>query len=107
MTTTAKELLFRDLPDWLQDRLRELSREGFIYIGRTGAGLTHALRKECMNQGTIKAIDKTMEYHGLEDKLIVELIATEGPRWVSYARILEYCTTGVYQVLKHEGDQKV
>lgn len=31
-------LMFRDLPVWLQDVLRELSRGGFIYIGRTGAG---------------------------------------------------------------------
>jgi len=99
MSEPAKELLFRQLPEWIQDLLRTISREGYIYIGRTGAGLTHAFRKECMKQGTIKAIDKTMEYHSLEDKILVELIATEGPRWVSYARIQEYCTTGVYQSL--------
>jgi len=103
MTSSADEMLFRQLPEWIQDLLRTLSREGYIYIGRTGAGLTHAFRKECMKQGTIKAIDKTMEYHGLEDKILVELIATEGPRWVGYARILEYCTTGVYQSLIQRG----
>ena len=31
-------LMFKDLPVWLQDVLRSLSREGFIYIGRTGPG---------------------------------------------------------------------
>jgi len=102
MKEDPKALMFRDLPDWLQDILRRLSSDGYIYIGRTGAGLTHAFRKECMNQGTIKAIDKTMEYHGLEDKILVELIATEGPRWVPYARIQEYCTTGIYQILRQK-----
>jgi len=102
MSEPAKELMFRDLPDWLQDILRLLSRDGYIYVGRTGVGLTHAFRKECMNQGTIKAIDKTMEYHSLEDKILVELIATEGPRWVSYARIQEYCTTGTYEILRQK-----
>jgi len=100
MSEPAKELMFRDLPEWLQDRLRDLSREGYIYVGRTGVGLTHAFRKECMNQGTIKAIDKHMEYHGVESKILIELIATEGPRWVGYARILEYCTTGLYETLR-------
>jgi len=96
-------LMFRDLPDWIQDILRDLSREGYVYIGRTGAGLTYDFRKACMKEGTIKAIDRTMEYHGIEDKILVELIATEGPRWVSYTRILEYCTTGVYEVLRQKG----
>ena len=31
-------LMYKDLPVWLQDVLRSLSREGFIYIGRTGPG---------------------------------------------------------------------
>jgi len=100
MTSPAKKMLFRDLPEWIQDILRQLSSDGYIYIGRTGVGLSYAFRKECMNQGTIKAIDKTMEYHDLEDKLLVELIATEGPRWVPYARILEYCSSSLYEVLR-------
>jgi len=100
MTEPAKELMFRDLPDWLQDRLRDLSRAGFIYVGRTGCGLTHLFRRECMNQGTIKAIDKHMEYHDLEDKILTEMIATEGPRWVPYLRIREYCTTSLYETLR-------
>jgi len=91
MRKDPKTMMFRDIPDWLQDILRQLSRDGYIYIGRTGPGLTYDFRKACMKLGTIKAIDQTMEYHSLEDKILVELIATEGPRWVSYARILEYC----------------
>ena len=93
-------LMFKDLPVWLQDVLRSLSREGFIYIGRTGPGLTWPFRRETMKQGTIKAINQHMEYFGIEEKLLVELIAVEGPRWVSYKRILEYCTSGVYQILR-------
>jgi len=102
MREDNKALMFRDLPEWIQDTLRTLSREGYIYIGRTGPGLTYDFRKACMKEGTIKAIDRTMEYHGIEDKILVELIATEGPRWVSYARILEHCTTGLYATLRHQ-----
>jgi len=97
-----KALMFRDLPDWLQDALRRLSSDGYIYIGRTGAGLTYDFRRACMKAGTIKAIDETMEYHSLEDKILVELVATEGPRWVPYLRIQEYCTTGIYQILRQK-----
>ena len=49
-------MLFRELPDWIQDKLRTLSREGYVYIGRTGAGLTHDFRRLCMKEGTVKAI---------------------------------------------------
>jgi len=98
----SKALMFRDLPDWLQDILRLLSRDGYIYIGRTGVGLTYDFRHACMKLGTIKAIDQTMEYHNLEEKILVELIATEGPRWVGYARVLEYYTTGLYEILRQK-----
>jgi len=102
MKKDPKVLMFRDLPDWIQDIVRRLSSDGYVYIGRTGAGLTYDFRRECMKRGTLKAIDETMEYHDLEDKLIVDLIATEGPRWVPYLRILEYCTTGAYDILRQK-----
>jgi len=102
MTTDKAEKMFRDLPTWIQDILRGLSRDGYIYIGRTGCGLTYDFRKACMKEGTIKAIDRTLAYHDLENKILVELIATEGPRWVPYLRILEYCTTGTYEVLRQK-----
>jgi len=102
MTADKAEKMFRDLPEWIQRMLRELSRDGYIYIGRTGCGLTYDFRKACMKEGTIKAIDRTLEYHGLEEKILVELIATEGPRWVPYARIQEYCTTGTYEILRQK-----
>jgi len=102
MKEGPRSLMFRDLPNWIQDLLRNLSREGYIYVGHSGVGLSHDFRRTCMKLGTLKAIDQTMEYHSLEDKLIVDLIATEGPRWVSYARILEYCTTGTYEILRQK-----
>jgi len=104
MTMGKAEKMFRDLPEWIQQLLRELSREGYIYIGRTGCGLTYDFRKTCMKEGTIKAIDRTLAYHGLEHKILVELIATEGPRWVPYLRILEFCTAGEYEVLRQRED---
>ena len=55
-----------------------------------------------MKKGTIKAINEHMEYMDIQEKLIVELIAVEGPRWVSYKRILEECTKGVYQILRQK-----
>ena len=92
-------LMFRDLPTWIQDILRDLSREGFIYIGRTGPGLTYDFRKACMKVGTYKAIDEYMQYRSIEEKVLIELIATEGPRWVPYTRIKEFCETGTISVL--------
>ena len=99
MKKDADALMFRQLPEWIQDVLRDLSREGYLYIGRTGAGLSYDFRRACMKSGTFKAIDKYMEYRSIENKVLIELVATEGPRWVPYTRILEYCTTGVYKVL--------
>ena len=99
MKEDPNALKLRDLPEWLMDILRHLSRDGYIYIGRTGAGLTWDFRRACMKTGTIKAIDKTMEYHSLEDKILVELIATEGPRWVSYQRIREFCTSAPFNII--------
>ena len=93
-------MMFRELPEWIQEKLRLLSRDGFLYIGRTGCGLSHAFRRECMNLGTLKALAKHMEYHDLEDRLLVEMIATEGPRWVSYVRLQEYCSAGLYETLR-------
>jgi hypothetical protein len=69
--------------------LRQLSRDGFIYIGRSGVGLTYTFRKECDRQGTIAAIEKTASFHQIADRFLLELIATEGPRWVGYDRITE------------------
>lgn len=109
---TEKErvyVLFREAPEWIQQVLRDLSREGYIYIGRTGVGLSHAFRKgpektrtllssiplvlddgpltECMKQGTLKAIESTAQYHDLAYKLLLEQIAILGPRYVAYEDI--------------------
>ena len=103
MKKNSDALMFRQLPEWIQDVLRDLSREGYLYIGRTGAGLSYDFRRACMKSGTFKAIDKYMEYRSIEDKVLIELIATEGPRWVSYQRIKQFCQTGVYQILRQKG----
>lgn len=81
--------MFRDLPRYLEEMLRQLSRDGYIYIGRTGAGLTYTFRKECDRAGTIAAIETQAKFHSVADRCLLELIATEGPRWVGYDRILE------------------
>lgn len=83
-------MMFAELPEWIRLLLRDLSREGYIYIGRTGVGLAYDFRRACMKLGTIKAIDKTMTYHELEDKALMEKIAIEGPKWVPYERIQEF-----------------
>jgi len=104
-------MLFAELPLWVQDVLRDLSREGYLYIGRTGTGLSHAFRREpdapsplvasmwcfmdegslteCMKQGTIRAIEETAQYHDLAYKLLLEQIAILGPKWVAYEKIAE------------------
>jgi len=102
-------LLFAEVPYWIQDVLRDLSRDGYIYIGRSGVGLSHAFRKgaaglssfrslsfplgpaaplrECMKQGTLKAIEKTAQYHELAYRLLLEQIAILGPKYVAYEDI--------------------
>lgn len=106
-------MLFREAPEWIQQVLRQLSRDGYIYIGRTGVGLSYAFRKgpdmffnivslfsqtvdegsltECYRLGTIKAIETTAKFKDLGERLLLELIATEGPKWVAYERIIEVC----------------
>jgi len=106
--------MFHELPEWIQQMLRALSREGYIYIGRTGPGLSYAFRKgpeaclcgilslnpsaddgpltECMKIGTIKAIEQLAQYHDLEYRLLLEQIAILGPKWVSYEDLQEFLT---------------
>ena len=43
MKEDPKALKLRDLPEWLMNMLRHLSRDGYIYIGRTGEGGIAAL----------------------------------------------------------------
>jgi len=105
------EMLFREAPEWIQQVLRQLSREGYIYIGRTGVGLSYAFRKgldrlkgspfspsdplnesplkECYKLGTIKAIESTAGLHDLGYRILLEMIATEGPKWVPYERLVD------------------
>jgi hypothetical protein len=86
---TECELRFNDVPEAGRELLRDLSRGGYIYIGRSGVGLTNRFRKLCYEVGTLKAVDETAEFHDLPSKVLLEVIATEGPRWVPYTRINE------------------
>ena len=95
--------MFAEVPEWIQQVLRQLSREGYIYIGRTGVGLSYAFRKECYKLGTIKAIEETAQYHDLGYRILLELIATEGPKYVAYDRILSVMTEQpILRALKEE-----
>jgi hypothetical protein len=82
-------VMFCDVDDRLQVLLRDLSRDGFLYLGRTGSGLTYNFRRACYLKGTIKAIEETAEFHDQPSRLLLELVAVEGPKWVSYERIQE------------------
>jgi hypothetical protein len=88
-----KAMMFSDVVEYGRDLLRDLSRGGFIYIGRTGVGLTNKFRKLCYEEGTLKAIESTAEFHDLASKIVLEIVATEGPRWVPYTRINEVLLT--------------
>jgi hypothetical protein len=91
--------MFCDLDDRLQVLLRDLSRDGFLYLGRTGAGLTYNFRRACYLKGTIKAIEETAEFHDDPCRLILELVAVEGPKWVSYERIQERALPVIKEVV--------
>jgi hypothetical protein len=90
--------MFRVLHPEIQTTLRNLSKDGFIYIGREGIGLSYVFRKEVMRLGTIKAI----EQHGVnlapEEIRLLELTAIEGPRWLCYQRVIQ----ALWNVQKHE-----
>jgi hypothetical protein len=81
--------MFRVLHPEIQTTLRNLSRDGFIYIGREGIGLSYAFRKEVMRIGTIKAIEQHGRNLGPEEIRLLELTAIEGPRWLCYQRVIE------------------
>jgi hypothetical protein len=79
--------MFRECTEEVQRHLIELSCKGFIYIGRTGAGLTNDFRKSTFQHGTIKAIDTERNFIGEVKAKLLQLIAIEGPRWVGFQRI--------------------
>jgi len=95
-------VMFRVLHPEIQTTLRNLSKDGFIYIGREGIGLSYVFRKEVMRLGTIKAI----EQHGVnlapEEIRLLELTAIEGPRWLCYQRVIQ----ALWNVQKHEAAVK-
>jgi hypothetical protein len=84
---TPSEFLFGDLTDPVRSLLRQLSVWGYIYIGRTGVGLTTSFRKETYKVGTLKACQEATRFIPEASAKILELIAIEGPKWVPYKRI--------------------
>ncbi len=85
----AGELMFRDLSAELQKHLVDLSVNGYIYIGRTGIGLTGDYRKSTLQQGTLKVIEAEKRFIGEVKAGILQLVAIEGPKWVPFTRIEE------------------
>jgi len=81
------KMMFRDCTEVLQHDLIELSVKGYIYIGRTGAGLTNNFRQQTFKVGTFKAIEDEKTFLGQKNAEILQLIAVEGPRWVPFKRI--------------------
>ena len=53
---------FGELDEFSRKCLIDLSMFGFIYIGRTGAGLTYDFRRACMKTGTLKAIEEEARF---------------------------------------------
>jgi hypothetical protein len=84
-------MMFSELKEYIKQLLRALSRDGYIYLGRTGAGLSGLFRTECNKRGTIKALEEMAKDHDLVDRWLLEILAVEGPRWVGYDRITEQC----------------
>jgi len=81
------EHMFRDCTSDVQRDLIDLSLKGYIYIGRTGAGLTNNFRQQTFKTGTIKAIEEEKTFLGEKKAELLQLIAIEGPRWVPFKRI--------------------
>jgi hypothetical protein len=82
-------MLFKETTSDVQRLLIDLSMKGYIYIGRTGAGLTNDFRKSTFQHGTIKVIEEEKSFIGDLAAKILQLISIEGPRWVPFKRIEE------------------
>jgi hypothetical protein len=83
------QMLFREMTSDVQRLLIDLSMKGYIYIGRTGAGLTNDFRKSTFQHGTMKVIEEEKSFIGEIQAKILQLISIEGPRWVPFKRIEE------------------
>jgi|YelNatPaOPRAMG01_1025707.scaffolds.fasta_scaffold05917_19 hypothetical protein len=81
------QMLFREMTSDVQRLLIDLSLKGYIYIGRTGCGLTQDFRQQTFKHGTIKAIEQEKPFIGEIQAKILTLISIEGPRWVPFKRI--------------------
>lgn len=87
MSETELKMLYRDCDQTLKEVLRGMCNWGFIYLGRTGAGLTHTFRKEWLKLGG-KAIEQhASQLLGEHAKRLLEVICVEGPKWVPYTRL--------------------
>ena len=83
------EMLFGECTEEVQSLLKKMSLWGYIYIGRTGVGLTTSFRKETYKVGTFKACAEATRFLDQRSVKVLELIAVEGPKWVPYKRIEE------------------
>lgn len=95
-------VMFRVLHPDIQTPLRNLSKDGFIYIGREGIGLSYVFRKEIMRVGTLKAIENCKGEATPEEIRLLELTAIEGPKWLCYQRVIQ----ALWSCQKHEAAVK-
>lgn len=86
---STETIMFRDLASDVQELLKNLSMYGYIYIGRTGVGLTTSFRKETFKVGTIKACKEATQFVDEISSQVLEVVAMEGPKWVPFRRIEE------------------
>ena len=75
----AAEMMFKDLTEEVQRHLIDLSVNGYIYIGRTGCGLSGNFRRQTLQQGTFKVIEEDKRWIGEVKAKILQLIAVEAP----------------------------
>lgn len=86
--------MYRDLDANLKVMLRNMCNWGFVYIGRTGVGLTYSFKREYY-QRSGKALEEAHRWLSEAEVEILTVVAFEGPKWVPYTRIEEiaYKTT--------------
>lgn len=103
MSDEKVEFLYRDLDANLRAILIEMSNWGFIYLGRTGAGLTYSFRRAYFKMGTKAIRTEAAKYIGDDGLRILQLIAIEGPKWVPYKRVEDaYYNIQPFQAVSRE-----
>ena len=88
--------MYRDLDSNLQAMLKNMLNWGYIYIGRTGVGLTYSFKREYYKKSG-KALEDAKQWLSDQEIELLTVVCFEGPKYVPYKRMEDvlYRTTTI------------